>query len=114
MAYPSADGVVIGHFTAVQLKQLGLSNLKPALRLHINAEEDEPALAMMRHGAHWWSSWGLYGFYREHLARMLCAFHFSPWINVSYPSSGNGVLVSWCTYSPKIGWGLATVLPSRI
>ncbi|RYC55629.1 hypothetical protein CHU98_g10578 [Xylaria longipes] len=59
-AYPSMGGVVIGLFTAVQLKHLGLSNVKPAPRSHNETDEDGLALGMMRQGAHWWPSWQFY------------------------------------------------------
>ncbi|KAI1357015.1 hypothetical protein F5Y01DRAFT_321310 [Xylaria sp. FL0043] len=92
-AYPSMGGVVIGRFTAVQLKQLGLSNLKSAPRSHSNKEEDELALAIMRQGAHRWPSWKFHEFHRKRLAHTPYDFHFPPRINVGYPSSGNGVWV---------------------
>ncbi|TRX90099.1 hypothetical protein FHL15_009018 [Xylaria flabelliformis] len=94
-AYPSMGGVVIGRFTAVQLRQLGLSNIKPAPRSHNEIEEDGLALEMMRQGAHWWPSWQFYVHHYDRLAaQMPYGFHFPPRIYVGYPSSGIGVWVS--------------------
>ncbi|KAI0863796.1 hypothetical protein F4860DRAFT_521842 [Xylaria cubensis] len=94
-AYPSMGGVVIGRFTAVQLKQLGLSNIKPAPRSHNETEEDGLALGMMLQGAHWWPSWQFYVRHRNRLDELMpYGFHFPPRIYVGYPSSGNGVWVS--------------------
>ncbi|KAI0555612.1 hypothetical protein F4679DRAFT_578999 [Xylaria curta] len=94
-AYPSIGGVVIGRFAAVQLKQLGLSNIKPAPRSHNETEEDGLALGMMRQGAYWWPSWEFYGRHYDRLdARMPYGFHYPPRIYVGYPSSGDGVWVS--------------------
>ncbi|KAI0443026.1 hypothetical protein F4803DRAFT_517144 [Xylaria telfairii] len=94
-AYPSVGGVVIGRFTAVQLKQLGLSNMKPAPRSHNETEEDGLALGMMRQGAHWWPTWQFYVRHYDRLnAQMPYGFHFPPRVYVGYPSSGNGVWVS--------------------
>ncbi|KAI1740087.1 hypothetical protein F4680DRAFT_419639 [Xylaria scruposa] len=94
-AYPSVGGVVIGRSTAVQLKQLGLSNIKPAPRSHNETEEDELALGLMRQGAHWWPSWQFYMHHYDRLdARRPVCFHYPPRIYVGYPSSGNGVWVS--------------------
>ncbi|KAI0403702.1 hypothetical protein F4802DRAFT_570730 [Xylaria palmicola] len=94
-AYPSMGGVVIGHFAAVQLKQLGLSNINPAPRSRNETEEDELALGMMRQGTHWWPSWQFYVRRHDRLdAQMPYGCHFPPRIYVGYPSSGNGVWVS--------------------
>ncbi|KAJ6437229.1 histone-fold protein [Purpureocillium lavendulum] len=94
-AYPSMGGVFLGFFTAIQLKQLGLSNIEQAPRSHDNDEEDKLALAMMRQGAHWWPDWELYQSHYDRLSDQLIPydFHFPPRINVGYPSSGNGVWV---------------------
>lgn len=94
-AYPSMGGVVLGFFTAVQLKQLGLSNAEEAPRSHDDAEEGKLALSMMRQGAHWWPDLGLYQRHYDRLSDKLIPydFHFPPRINVGYPSSGNGVWV---------------------
>jgi hypothetical protein len=93
-AYPSDGGLVIGLFTAVELRQLGLSNLKPSNRSQKPGEEDSLAMRMMRLGAHWWPSWD---FYARHKIRIndlnLYDFHFPPRLNVGYPSSGEGVWV---------------------
>ncbi|KAJ8127490.1 hypothetical protein O1611_g6147 [Lasiodiplodia mahajangana] len=92
-AYPSIGGVVIGRFIA--LKQLGLSNIKPAPRSHDETEEDGLALGMMRQGAHWWPSWQVYVRHCDRLdAQMPYGFHFPPRVYVGYPSSGDGVWVS--------------------
>ncbi|RYP58161.1 hypothetical protein DL770_010503 [Monosporascus sp. CRB-9-2] len=94
-AYPSIGGIVLGHFTAVQLKQLNLSNLDTAVRSRDPADEDNLALAMMRQGAHWWPSLSFYSHHYERLSGMSMPydFHFPPCINVGYPSSGKGVWV---------------------
>ena len=94
-AYPSMGGVVLGFFTAVQLKQLGLFNLKSVPRSRNDTEEDGLALSMMRQGAHWWPGWDLYQHHYDRLTDKLIPydFHFPPRINVGYPSSGNGVWV---------------------
>ncbi|UNI20656.1 hypothetical protein JDV02_006725 [Purpureocillium takamizusanense] len=94
-AYPSMGGVVLGFFTAVQLKQLGLSNMESTSRSHDDAEEDNLALSMMRQGAHWWPTWDLYQRHRDRFIDKLTpyGFHFPPRINVGYPSSGSGVWV---------------------
>ncbi|KAK7995502.1 hypothetical protein PG990_014275 [Apiospora arundinis] len=47
-AYPSAGGVVYGHFTAVQLKQLGLSNMEEANRSDNQDDEDRLSLAILQ------------------------------------------------------------------
>jgi len=94
-AYPSMGGVVLGFFTAVQVKELGLSNMVPTPRSHNDTEEDNLALSMMRQGAHWWPTWDLYQRHYDCLTDKLVPydFHFPPRINVGYPSSGSGVWV---------------------
>jgi hypothetical protein len=94
-AYPSVGGIVVGYFTAVQLKQLGLSNVEIAVRSQDKSEEDELALTMMRHGAHWWPSKKFYSHHSERMTDMPIpyGFHFPPRVNVGYPSSGKGVWV---------------------
>ncbi|KAK7943333.1 uncharacterized protein PG986_012446 [Apiospora aurea] len=52
-AFPSAGGVVYGFFTAVQLKQMGLSNMEEADRSSPDdggADEDRLALVLLRQG----------------------------------------------------------------
>ncbi|KAK8128644.1 hypothetical protein PG984_009752 [Apiospora sp. TS-2023a] len=92
-AYPSVAGVVYGFFTAVQLKQLGLSNIEEANRSNDSDEEDRLSVAMLQQGAHWWPSWGLYLRHSREITDIPYAFHFPPSIHVAYPSSGNGVWV---------------------
>ncbi|RYP12591.1 hypothetical protein DL765_007222 [Monosporascus sp. GIB2] len=95
-AYPSVGGIVLGYFTAVQLKQLHLSNIESATRSQDDSEEDKLAFSMMRHGAHWWPSWQFYLHHYEQMTekRIPYDFHFPPRINTGYPSSGKGVWVS--------------------
>ncbi|RYP60158.1 hypothetical protein DL769_008251 [Monosporascus sp. CRB-8-3] len=94
-AYPSVGGIVLGYFTAVQLKQLHLDNIESATRSQDDSEEDKLALAMMRHGAHWWPSMKFYLHHYERMTEKLIPydFHFPPRINIGYPSSGKGVWV---------------------
>ncbi|EON66291.1 hypothetical protein W97_05684 [Coniosporium apollinis CBS 100218] len=93
-AYPSSGGIVLGHFSAVELAHLNLSRTKPANRSSDPAEEDDLALRMLRLGAHWWPSWGLYARHKKRIIDGIpYDFHFPPVVNVGYPSSGKGVWV---------------------
>ncbi|KAK8044390.1 hypothetical protein PG993_004414 [Apiospora rasikravindrae] len=88
-AYPSAGGVVYGFFTAVQLKQMGLSNMEEADRSSPNedggaADEDRLALTLLRQGAHWWPSWAFYCRHRDNIHRVLYGFHFPPCVHTAY------------------------------
>ncbi|KAK7993381.1 Alpha-glucosidase [Apiospora arundinis] len=96
-AYPSVGGVVYGFFTAVQLKQLGLSNMEEANRSDNDDEEDRLSVAILQQGAHWWPSWGLYLRHSERMRMTPYDFHFPPNIYVAYPSSGKGVWVLKCS-----------------
>ncbi|KAK6836805.1 hypothetical protein PG987_007300 [Apiospora arundinis] len=96
-AYPSVGGVVYGHFTAVQLKQLGLSNMEEANRSDNQDDEDPLSVAMLQQGAHWWPSWGFYLRHSERMENTPYDFHFPPNIYVAYPSSGKGVWVLKCS-----------------
>lgn len=103
-AYPSAGGVVFGAFTAIQLKQLGLSNLEEALRSDADEEayEDRLSVAMLQQGAQWWPAWGLYTRHRGELSQTPYDFHFPPKVYVAYPSDDKGVWV--LKYSADQGW----------
>lgn len=92
-AYPSIGGVVYGYFTAVQLKQLGLSNMEEADRSDNGDDEDRLSVAILQRGAHWWPRWGLYLRHSEKMRTTPYDFHFPPSIHVAYPSSDNGVWV---------------------
>lgn len=96
-AYPSVGGVVYGYFTAVQLKQLGLSNMEEANRSDNQDDEDPLSVAMLQQGAHWWPSWGFYLRHSERMENTPYDFHFPPSIHVAYPSSGKGVWVLKCS-----------------
>ncbi|KAK8098813.1 uncharacterized protein PG998_012054 [Apiospora kogelbergensis] len=101
-AYPSVGGIVYGSFTAVQLKQLGLSNMEEADRSDDPDEEDRLSAAMLRQGAHWWPRWGLYLRHSKKLRHVDYDFHFPSRIYVAYPASGTGVWVLNC--SPDKEW----------
>ncbi|RYP51176.1 hypothetical protein DL768_003444 [Monosporascus sp. mg162] len=75
------------HFTAVQLKQLNLSNFGTAVRSGDPADEAELALTMIRQGVHWWPSLSFYSHHYERLSGMSMPhdFHFPPRINIGYP-----------------------------
>lgn len=93
-AYPSAGGVVHGFFTAVQLKQMRLSNLEEADRPFDDGEradaaaavaEDRLSLVLLRHGARWWPSWGFYCRHRDNVRRGVpYGFHFPPRVHTAY------------------------------
>ncbi|KAK7992395.1 hypothetical protein PG988_001189 [Apiospora saccharicola] len=97
-AYPSAGGVVYGLFTAVQLKQMRLSNLEEADRPFEDGEgddddddagavtdEDRLSLLLLRHGARWWPSWGFYCRHRDNVQRGVpYGFHFPPSVHTAY------------------------------
>ncbi|KAK8085487.1 hypothetical protein PG997_006758 [Apiospora hydei] len=86
-AYPSAGGVVYGFFTAVQLKQMGLSNMEEADRSSPDdggADEDRLALVLLRQGAHWWPSWAFYCRHRDNIHRVLYGFHFPPSVHTAH------------------------------
>ncbi|KAK6859187.1 hypothetical protein PG995_005040 [Apiospora arundinis] len=74
--YPSVGGVVYGFFTAVQLKQLGLSNMEEANRSDNDDEEDRLSRKDGKHPLR---------------------LPFPPKIYVAYPSSGKGVWVLKCS-----------------
>ncbi|KAK8033513.1 hypothetical protein PG991_002911 [Apiospora marii] len=102
-AYPSVGGVVHGFFTAVQLKQLGLSNMEEANRSDNSDEEDRLSVAILRQGAHWWPRWGLYLRHKSKMRTIPYDFHFPPSIHVAYPTSGKGVWVLKCSEDRE--WG---------
>jgi hypothetical protein len=52
VAYPSVGGIVFGNFTAVQLKQLNLSNLENAKHSQIPGEDR--CQILMQIGATWY------------------------------------------------------------
>ncbi|KAK7932228.1 hypothetical protein PG985_002940 [Apiospora marii] len=92
-AYPSAGGVIYGLFTAVQLKQMRLSNLEEADRPFSDGEADEAdaaaedrlSLVLLRHGARWWPSWGFYCRHRDNVQRGTpYGFHFPPGVHTAY------------------------------
>ncbi|KAK8070010.1 hypothetical protein PG994_006626 [Apiospora phragmitis] len=93
-AYPLAGGVVYGFFTAVQLKQMGLSNMEEADRSSGDdgAEEDRLSLVLLRQGAHWWPSWRFYCRHRDNLRRMPYGFHFPPSVHTAYTAPEAAVL----------------------
>ncbi|KAK7926916.1 hypothetical protein PG985_003914 [Apiospora marii] len=102
-AYPSVGGVVYGFFTAVQLKQLGLSNIEEANRSDNSDDEDRLSVAILQQGAHWWPRWGLYLRHKSKMRTIPYDFHFPPSIHVAYPMSGNGVWVLKCSEDRE--WG---------
>ncbi|KAJ1326172.1 hypothetical protein MN608_07617 [Microdochium nivale] len=96
-AYPSAGGVVYGSLTAVQLKQLGLSNAEEANRSDNDEEEDRLGAAMLQLGADWWPRWGLCLQHSERIRSFPYDFHFPPHIFVAYPASRQGIWVLKCS-----------------
>lgn len=93
-AYPSAGGIVLGHFSAVEIAHLNLPRSHPTNRSSSSAEEDDLALRMLSLGAHWWPSWDLYARHQDRiLSGIPYDFHFPPVVNVAYPPSGEGLWV---------------------
>ncbi|KAL9109432.1 MAG: hypothetical protein Q9227_005940 [Pyrenula ochraceoflavens] len=95
IAYPSVGGIVLGHFSAVELSYLNLPRFHNTDRSSDPAEEDDLALRMLSLGAHWWPSYKLYARHIEEMndVSIPYEFHFPPNVKVAYPSSGNGVWV---------------------
>ncbi|KAL9620540.1 MAG: hypothetical protein Q9160_004901 [Pyrenula sp. 1 TL-2023] len=94
IAYPSSGGIVLGHFTAIEVEYLNLSRLEPAKRSSDPAEEDDLALRMLHLGAHWWPSWSVFAYHSARIAEGIpYDFHFPPNVQVGYPSSGEGLWV---------------------
>ncbi|KAI2618070.1 hypothetical protein GGS26DRAFT_392355 [Hypomontagnella submonticulosa] len=91
LAYPSIGGIVIGHFTSIELWLLGISPAAPVLYpCADSAEEDRFALRMLQHGARWWPS---HDFPARHPdSAYPYGRHYPPDLHVGYPSTG-GVLL---------------------
>ncbi|KAH9904876.1 hypothetical protein F4778DRAFT_731065 [Xylariomycetidae sp. FL2044] len=88
-AYPSFGGIVIGHFTGVELEWLGLPRSSDGTHLRSEADaatEDAFALRVMQLGGHWWPSRRFYD--RHSSSQYPLGHHYPPDVDVGYPASG--------------------------
>lgn len=96
VAYPSAGGIVLGFFSAVELIYLNISRTETTKRSTDPAEEDDLATRMLKLGAYWWPSWEVYARHQAQINdNITYDYLFPPVLNVGYPqmSSGGGVWV---------------------
>ncbi|KAF3046676.1 hypothetical protein E8E11_000032 [Didymella keratinophila] len=90
-SYPSPGGIIMKHFTSVELDYLGLSRMEPSGCEEGFAKEDAFALRMLQLGARWWPS---RKFHKKHSDEQYpYGYHYPPDTHVGYPSTGGVVIL---------------------